>query len=86
MKMTTQLLKDISTLTIEPCRRLAGLLLLLLAPAVQPAAAATLLWTGGHATSSDWSRNANWNTGTAPVDGDIAVENFLQHFRVRDQA
>ena len=41
--------------------------------AADPASAATLRWTGGHATSSDWSRLANWDTGTAPVDGDTLV-------------
>src|SRR6185436_1020897 len=45
--------------------------LLLLAAASAPAA--TLRWTGGHASSANWSRTANWDTGTAPVDGDTVV-------------
>ncbi len=48
---------------------LAGVCLLV---AVQ-SDAATLRWTGGHATSSGWSRGANWNTGAAPVNGDTLV-------------
>ena len=54
------------------CRCVLGPLALLYV-LVQPVSAATLRWTGGHATSSDWSRLANWDTGTAPVDGDTLV-------------
>lgn len=51
------------------------LLLCLLALTVEKTQAATLRWTGGHATSSDWSRGANWDSGTAPANGDILVFN-----------
>lgn len=49
------------------------LLFALLAFPAGKAVAATLRWTGGHPTSSDWSRGANWDTGTAPVNGDTLV-------------
>lgn len=49
------------------------LLLCLLTLAEGPARAATLRWTGAHATSSDWSRGANWDSGTAPANDDILV-------------
>ena len=49
------------------------LLLCLLTFAVGTTRAATLRWTGGHATSSDWSRGANWDTGTAPANDDTLV-------------
>ena len=45
----------------------------MLALAIPPASAATLRWTGGHGSSSDWSRGANWDTGTAPANDDILV-------------
>ena len=47
-------------------------LLVLLALTLQPARAATRIWTGAHATSGDWSRNANWDTA-APANGDTVV-------------
>jgi autotransporter-associated beta strand protein len=48
-------------------------MLSLLVLAVGDTSAATLRWTGAHATSSDWSRGANWDTGTAPANGDTLV-------------
>lgn len=36
-------------------------------------AAATITWTGGSPTSSNWSDPANWNLGRAPVSGDSLV-------------
>ena len=58
----------------RPARRLGiPSLLLLLAMLTGPVSAATLRWTGAHGTSSDWSRGANWDTSTAPADGDILV-------------
>lgn len=64
---------------IKPCRTPQRLLLpllwllCLLVAGAGTARAATLRWTGGHATSSDWSRGANWDTGTAPANDDILV-------------
>ncbi len=61
---------------IKPARTrqiLVSLLLFLLIFAADTTHAATLFWTGAHATSSDWSRGLNWNTSNAPVDGDTIV-------------
>ena len=45
---------------------------LLMVVAFQSVSAATRIWTGAHVTSSDWSRNANWDT-IAPANGDTVV-------------
>lgn len=64
-----------TTLIVRMTRRLCAAvsMLSLLALAAGDASAATLRWTGAHATSSDWSRGANWDTGTAPANGDTLV-------------
>ncbi|HEX7447643.1 MAG TPA: DUF4214 domain-containing protein [Pirellulales bacterium] len=38
-----------------------------------PEVPATITWTGGSPTSSNWSDPANWNLGRAPVSGDSLV-------------
>lgn len=60
-----------------PRLSLALALALLSLVVAQPTTAATVrTWTGGHATSGNWTTAANWSGGVAPVAGDIL--NFVE--------
>src|SRR6185503_14084975 len=68
-------MRIMTTLIVRMMRRLCAAVSMLSLPflVAGDASAATLRWTGAHATSSDWSRGANWDTGTAPANGDTLV-------------
>ncbi len=71
---STQFIDGFSVRNLSSGSRLGRLLLvwLVLVCALLPAFSASRIWTGAHATSGHWSRNANWDTG-APVNGDTVV-------------
>lgn len=54
-------------------RLFTPLLLFCLSIAALPIEAATLIWTGGHASSANWNVRDNWGGGGVPTHGDIVV-------------